>query len=102
MFLAVGLALLARTFFGVRKSQCGYHRVHEELLAKEERYRDFLDQAHDLIQIIAPDGKLLFVNRAWRETLGYTEEETANLSVFDVITPESLGHCQEAFRRIVA
>jgi diguanylate cyclase (GGDEF)-like protein/PAS domain S-box-containing protein len=102
MVLAVGLALLARTFLGVRKSQCGYQRVHEELLVKEARYRDFLDQANDLIQIIAPDGKLLFVNRAWRETLGYTEEETANLSVFDVITPESLGHCQEAFRRIVA
>lgn len=100
--LSGGLGLLAWTYETVRARQNECARIQQELLTKEERYRDFLDQAHDLIQIIGPDGKFLYVNRAWRETLGYSEGEMPMLSVFDVITPESQTHCREAFQRILA
>src|SRR5690606_25629559 len=39
----------------------------------EGRLQHFLDTAHDLIQSVAPDGRFLYVNRAWQETLGYSD-----------------------------
>jgi PAS domain S-box-containing protein len=68
----------------------------------EERYRDLFEHAHDLIQSVAPDGSIMYVNRAWRETLGYSEGEIPGLSLFDVIHPDSLEHCMEMFRHVLA
>jgi two-component system cell cycle sensor histidine kinase/response regulator CckA len=65
------------------------HRALQRMEESEAQYRDFLDSATDLIHILAPDGKVLYANRAWREKLGYTEEEVEGLSVFDVLPPEA-------------
>ena len=72
-------------------------QAEEGLRESEERYRDLFENANDLIQSVAPDGSLVYVNRAWRETLGYSEEEIPGLSLFDVIHPDSQGHCIEVF-----
>jgi PAS domain S-box-containing protein len=68
----------------------------------EERYRDLFENASDLIQSVAPDGRFIYVNRAWLEATGYTEEELEDLNLFDVIHPESLEHCMEMFQKVVA
>ncbi len=67
----------------------------QALRASEERYRDLLDSSRDLIQSVAPDGRLLYVNRAWREALGYDDQQVAALNVFDVIDPADRQHCRE-------
>ncbi|MGH9793233.1 MAG: PAS domain S-box protein [Candidatus Acidiferrales bacterium] len=75
-------------------------RLAEKLLREsEDRYRDLFENAHELIQVVAPDGSLLYVNRAWRETLGYKDHEVAGLSIFQVIHPESQEHCSGIFQR---
>jgi PAS domain S-box-containing protein len=38
-----------------------------------------------MIQSVGPDGRFLFVNRAWLDTMGYTEDEVRSLSLFQVI-----------------
>jgi PAS domain S-box-containing protein len=78
-------------------------RLAEKLLREsEERYRDLFENARELIQVVSPDGGLLYVNRAWRETLGYKDEEVGRLSLFQVIHPNSQGQFQEMFRRLLA
>ena len=62
---------------------------------RDTPFRDFCENAHDLIQSIAPDGSFRYVNRAWRETLGYDEGEVDGLNIFDVIHPDSRAHCEE-------
>jgi len=62
----------------------------------------FLDCANDLIQSIDRSGKLLYVNKAWRETLGYDDAEVASLSVFDILAPDCREHCATLFRDIAA
>jgi PAS domain S-box-containing protein len=57
---------------------------------RDDMLRDFLESATDLIHMLAPDGRVLYANRAWREALGYTEEETATLSMFDVVPLDSV------------
>ncbi len=64
--------------------------------------QDILDNASDLIQSVDNAGHYGFVNRAWCETLGYTLEEAAGLTIFDVIAPEEHEHCREAFVRLLA
>ncbi|MCU0545257.1 MAG: PAS domain S-box protein [Oscillatoriaceae cyanobacterium Prado104] len=59
------------------------------LRESEEQLRDLFENASDLIQSIGADGHFLYVNEAWRKTLGYTESEIAKLTVFDIIDPSS-------------
>ncbi len=63
---------------------------------------DFLDAASDLIQSLAPDGTLLYVNRAWREMLGYTEEEVQSLNFFRILHAESADRTKALFKKILA
>jgi sigma-B regulation protein RsbU (phosphoserine phosphatase) len=75
--------------------------VQEAHRESEERYRELIESAHDIIQSIQPDGSLAFVNRAWHKILGYTETELASLNLFDIIHPDSLPHCQELFSKVL-
>ena len=75
------------------------HKAEESLKESEERYREIFENAHDLIQSVSPDGRVLYANRAWMETLGYCEADLDSLSLFDVVHPDSIAHCQEMFRR---
>ena len=77
-------------------------QTEEALRDSEVALRDFLENANDLFQSVGTDGRFHFVNRAWRETLGYSEEEIAHLSIFDALAPESFLHCQEVFERVNA
>jgi adenylate cyclase len=73
------------------------------LLESEQRYRDLFENASDLIQSVAVDGRFIYVNRAWRETLGYySEAEIANLSIFDIIHRDCKASCLETFSRVLA
>ncbi len=77
-------------------------RAEEGLRVSEERYRSMVESISNLVQSVEPDGSIIFVNRAWRETLGYSEEEVRELSIFDVVHPESQEHCMDAFQRVLA
>jgi len=74
-----------------------------ELQEREEELQDFLDNANDLIQSVSLiDGSFIYVNRAWRETLGYTEKEVQEITIFDVLTPNCQEHCQQAIAQMTA
>jgi PAS domain S-box-containing protein len=77
-------------------------QAERQVKESEERYRDLFESASDLIQSVGADGSFIYVNRAWREALGYSEEEIKNLLLFDIIHPDSLSHCSEMFRRVMS
>jgi len=77
-------------------------RTEETLRQGEEEYHDLVENINDLVQSVASDGSIVFVNRAWRETLGYGENEIHSLSLCDIIHPESRPHCMEMFQRVMA
>jgi PAS domain S-box-containing protein len=76
--------------------------AEEALRESEERYRDLVENAHDMIQSVDPDGRLLIVNRAWLDTMGYHEHEVSSLTLFRLLHPESRDYCRTLFERLRA
>ena len=74
----------------------------EALRHSEAQLRDIFDGTSELIQSVAPDGRILLTNRAWRDTLGYSEAEAASMNIFDVIHPEHRQACAAFFERLKA
>ncbi len=79
-------------------------RVRTEKALREtgEMYRNVFEHASDLIQSVSPDGTFNFVNRAWRETLGYNDAEVATLTLSDIIHPDHRDECLQNFRQLLA
>ncbi len=75
-------------------------RIAELTLAREEHrsLMDLLAKAPDLIQTVALDGQILYVNRAWCEATGYRESEISDLSFFDLLGPKRQRAMRKAFR----
>jgi PAS domain S-box-containing protein len=77
-------------------------RAEEALKESEEKYRDLLDNTNELIQSVTPDGRFRYVNNGWKQALGYSDEEIANLSVFNIVHPDCLGYYRMIFEKIKA
>jgi PAS domain S-box-containing protein len=92
------LAALARQV----SAQIELRRKATDLARANAQLEDLLLNSNDLVQSAAIDGRLLFVNRAWRETLGYSAAEIAHISLVDVIAPESRAHCEAMLARLLA
>ncbi len=68
----------------------------------EKQLSELFDSTKDLIQSISLDGRLLFVNRAWCETLGYSEQEAEAINIFQVIHSDHHAACQQFLQRLIA
>ncbi|MGR8919864.1 MAG: putative bifunctional diguanylate cyclase/phosphodiesterase [Gammaproteobacteria bacterium] len=74
----------------------------EELALSRKHYQDIVEQTHELIQSVHPDGRIAFVNAAWRRTLGFDDEDLeSGLNIFDLIAPESKAHCRSVFAALL-
>jgi PAS domain S-box-containing protein len=76
-------------------------RFEAVLRESEERYRDLFDNASDMIQSVGPDGRFLYTNNAWRKALSYTDEDLAQLTLFDVMAPSCREMCIERFKDVM-
>ena len=97
LILTVGLFTILKLIHDITERK----RAEEALRESEKRYRDLIESTYDMIQSVAPDGRFVFVNRAWLETLGYTEAELPSQNLWKIIHPESLPHCQKVFSRVM-
>ena len=75
--------------------------IDPRLVESEARYAAVIENASDMIQSICPDGRFEFVNKAWKEKLGYSDEDLETMIVWDTIDPDSLDHCMPAFAEVM-
>ncbi|MHA6249912.1 PAS domain S-box protein [Pontibacter sp. CAU 1760] len=59
----------------------------EALKDNKIRLQDLFDNAHDLIQNISVDNKFIFVNKAWKDRLGYNDFDIESLTLHDIVHP---------------
>ena len=97
----IGASKIARDISGRKRLEFERIQAENELRQSKEQLEDFFENVSDLIQSVSlKDGRFLFVNRAWREVLGYRSEEISNLNVFDLLAPECMPACQELFQQL--
>jgi PAS domain S-box-containing protein len=73
-------------------------RAEQELSKSEERYRDLVENAQDIIYSHDLRGNYTSSNKAGEEITGYTQEESLKLNLAQTIAP----HCVERAREMVA
>lgn len=76
-------------------------KAEKALQESEERFRDLFENSTDLIQSIAPDGSILFVNPIWKKTLLYSDEDITQMNIFDILAPEYQEHCKTTFQQVM-
>ncbi|MBA3065783.1 diguanylate cyclase [bacterium] len=67
-----------------RRNRSGAIAPHDMILL-ESNYRELVRSTHELIQILRPDGSFEYVNRAWRQAMGYSRKDVKSLNIFDII-----------------
>ena len=75
-------------------------RVQKILQESEKRYRDFIENADDIIQSVDRNGNFSYVNKKWRETLGYSREESKQLHFTDIIDKGYKTRAEIIFEKI--
>jgi len=96
------LPALVSVLLSRAKSEQERKLIEDELRKSEERYLNVFDNTNDLIQCLAADGSFLYANRAWRDAMGYTEDELRSLTLLDVLHPDSRACCRDRFERLQA
>ena len=71
------------------------------LQESEARYRDLFENATDLIQSVDLNGKIIYVNESWKNTLGYADVDLIDLTIFDIISQDHLRECQNILQRVL-
>ncbi len=77
-------------------------RAEAELRQSEERYRDLVENAHDIIYSHDLKGNYTSVNRAGKLSTGYTHEECLSLNIADTIAPEHVSKAREMMAKKIA
>ncbi len=85
---------------GVSRDITELKEAEQQLIESEEKYRDLFENATDLIQSLDMKGNILYVNDAWKNTVGYSEKEIENKNIFEVIHPDCRGRCEKLFKEI--
>ena len=79
-----------------------HNRAVRDLAESEERYRELVENAHDLVYVHDLTGRFLAINRAAEITTGYSREEALERSLADIVAPEDLPIAAELLQRVVA
>jgi diguanylate cyclase (GGDEF)-like protein/PAS domain S-box-containing protein len=91
-----------RLVLGIARDVSARKWAEAALQESEERFRDLIEHAHDLIQSVDPDGHFRYVNNAWLKTLGYERNEIDRITLPDVLHPDSHDHCMHVFQSVLA
>jgi PAS domain S-box-containing protein len=98
IFSTEGEHITAMTIIGEDVTE---RKVTADALSRSNaQLQDLVDNTSDLIQILSMDGRFLFVNKSWREILGYQSDEVGKLNIRDIVHPDFLEETYEKFNKI--
>jgi PAS domain S-box-containing protein len=91
-------ALIGGTAFDITERL----QADETLRESEERFSAILRQATAGIVRKDADGKLIFVNQAFCNMLGYTEEELVGKMIWELMYPDDVAENKKSYDRLMA
>lgn len=75
---------------------------HATALNTENRLKDFLGRAHDLIFSVTADGRFIYANQAWYKTLGYDEQDLERLALEEILDQDMSARCRAEIVKAIA
>ena len=83
----------------LREEEARRRRAEEELRRSEQRFRDVIDNANDIVYTHDLAGNFTSLNRAGERITGYTQAEALALNMTQVVAPEHVQLAREMIRR---
>jgi PAS domain S-box-containing protein len=100
--VAARTAELAATNQALRAEIRERERAEAELQSREEHFRSLIENASDLITILAPDGTVRYESPALRAMLGYEPEELVGRNAFEFVHPDDVEPTLARLRAVLA
>jgi len=75
--------------------------IRKPQVTNDKLYFELIENANDLVQSVNANGDIIYVNKRWKELLGYSEEEVSGLKFYDIIHPDYITKCMEVFKEVL-
>ncbi len=76
-------------------------RIEREKKESESDFKEFFENTSDLIQNVrVSDGRFIYVNKAWLESLEYTADEIKKITIYDIVHPDSREKCMRILKEL--
>ncbi|MCK9632754.1 MAG: PAS domain S-box protein [Methanoregula sp.] len=80
----------------------GRKHAEEALRESEEKYRLLVENTHDIIYLISPEGILTFVSPSWTDMLGHDVKEVTGTPFQRYVHPADIPLCEDALAEVVS
>ena len=94
--LAEEVAELRSRVAELQRSDDELRRTKAALEQGAEALSVLLENSHDILAVLKPDGFLAYASPAFERTTGYSAEEMAVTSAFDLVHPDDLAQVKQA------
>ncbi len=84
-------AELSKSEATIRKTLEARELAEEALRESEERYRELVENANDIVYRLDFEGRIISVNKAAEVITGYSQNELLGMNITDVLTPDSVA-----------
>jgi len=74
--------------------------ISKKLEESSRQFRDLFDNAGDIIQSIDSRKNFIYVNKKWKNVLGYTEKEIKKLNFEQILRKDMIPHCRGLFVKL--
>jgi PAS domain S-box-containing protein len=76
-------------------------RAEAALRDSEERFRNLVENANDIIYSLTPDGVFLYVSPNWSDILGHDVSEVVEKPFVPFVHPDDLQACMEFLQKVI-